>query len=62
MPDPTTIPDVEFIMDVEDAPTEDMPDDRIVWTWNRPMDNLNTWVIPNFYGWAVRNTVIPLQE
>ncbi|EKG13715.1 Lipopolysaccharide-modifying protein [Macrophomina phaseolina MS6] len=52
MPDPTTIPDVEFIMDVEDAPTEDMPDDRIVWTWNRPIDNLNTWVIPNFYGWA----------
>jgi len=53
-PDPTTIPNVEFIIDIEDTPTEDVPDNRIVWAWNRPNTELNTWIMPDFDGWAVR--------
>ncbi|GME22966.1 putative duf821 domain-containing protein [Neofusicoccum parvum] len=50
--DPTTIPDVEFILDIEDTPTVGVPEDRVVWSWNRPKTNLNTWVVPDFDGWA----------
>ncbi|QDS76196.1 hypothetical protein FKW77_008238 [Venturia effusa] len=51
-PDPTTIPDVEFIMDIEDTPTQGVPDDRIIWAWNRPINESNTWLMPDFDGWA----------
>ncbi|KAE9971376.1 hypothetical protein BLS_004464 [Venturia inaequalis] len=51
-PDPTTIPNAEFIIDIEDTPTEGVPDDRIVWAWNRPKNESNTWVMPDFDGWA----------
>ncbi|OJD32120.1 uncharacterized protein BKCO1_4100042 [Diplodia corticola] len=53
--DPSTIPNVEFILDLEDTPTLDAPKDRIVWGWNRPKSNLNTWVAPDFDGWAFPN-------
>lgn len=53
-PDPTSIPNAEFIIDIEDTPTTGVPDDRIVWAWNRPNNELNTWVMPDFDGWAVR--------
>lgn len=56
--DPTTIPNVEFILDLEDTPTEAVPENRVVWSWNRPKTNQNTWVVPDFDGWAVRRTVI----
>ncbi|EKG17488.1 Lipopolysaccharide-modifying protein [Macrophomina phaseolina MS6] len=52
VPDPTTIPNVEFILDTEDTPTQEMPDDRVVWGWTRPMGKLGTWVAPDFDGWA----------
>ncbi|KAF9636660.1 putative duf821 domain-containing protein [Lasiodiplodia theobromae] len=55
--DPTTIPNVEFILDIEDTPVLDAPADRIVWAWNRPMKNLNTWVAPDFDGWAVSSYI-----
>lgn len=51
-PDPTAIPNVEFVIDIEDTPTDDMPKNRIVWAWNRPNSELNTWVMPDFDGWA----------
>ena len=52
MPDPRTIPNVEFVIDTEDTPTDRVPDDRIIWAWLRPRDNQNTWVMPDFDGWA----------
>ncbi|KAL1613803.1 hypothetical protein SLS54_010264 [Diplodia seriata] len=55
VPDPRTIPNVEFILDLEDTPALDAPDDRIVWGWNRPRDHLKTWVAPDFDGWAFPN-------
>lgn len=58
--DPTTIPNVEFILDIEDTPVLDAPADRIVWAWNRPMKNLNTWVAPDFDGWAVSSSSLEM--
>ncbi|KAH7038979.1 DUF821 domain protein [Macrophomina phaseolina] len=55
VPDPTTIPNVEFILDTEDTPTQEMPEDRVVWAWTRPISNLSTWVAPDFDGWAFPN-------
>lgn len=57
--DPSTIPNVEFILDIEDTPTTGVPADRIVWAWNRPVTNLNTFVAPDFDGWAVSSHPIP---
>lgn len=50
--DPTTIPNVEFIVDIEDTPTDDVPKNRIVWAWNRPSKEERTWLMPDFDGWA----------
>lgn len=55
VPDPSTIPNVEFILDTEDTPTNGVPKDRIVWAWTRPMADLGTWVAPDFDGWAFPN-------
>lgn len=55
VPDPSTIPNVEFILDTEDTPTQHMPKNRVVWGWTRPMDKMGTWVAPDFDGWAFPN-------
>ena len=52
LPDPRMIPNVEFVIDVEDTPQGNAPDDRIVWAWTRPKDNEKTWLMPDFDGWA----------
>jgi hypothetical protein len=52
-PEPTAIPNIEFIIDIEDTPTGNVPNDRVVWAWNRNNSDLNTWIMPDFDGWAV---------
>ncbi|KAF2425797.1 hypothetical protein EJ08DRAFT_638369 [Tothia fuscella] len=51
-PNPAAIPNVEFIIDIEDTPTDNVPSNRVVWAWNRPNNELNTWIMPDFDGWA----------
>jgi hypothetical protein len=60
-PHPASIPNVEFIIDIEDTPTDNVPDDRIVWAWNRPNNKLNTWIMPDFDGWAVSAYALPFR-
>ena len=52
LPDPRVLPNVEFVIDIEDTPTDFAPEDRIVWAWTRPKGNKNTWMMPDFDGWA----------
>ena len=51
LPDPRKVPDVEFVIDVEDN-LHGTPKDRTVWAWCRHRDDNNTFVMPDFDGWS----------
>ncbi|KAI2602185.1 glycosyl transferase family 90-domain-containing protein [Hypoxylon sp. NC1633] len=53
IPDPRSIPDVEFIIDIEDrASREEKNPQRIRWAWAREESNPWLWVMPDFDGWS----------
>jgi len=52
IPDPRTLPNVEFTIDIEDTPTHEAPANRVVWGWTRPYNNSRTWLMPDFDGWV----------
>ncbi|KAI1077978.1 glycosyl transferase family 90-domain-containing protein [Whalleya microplaca] len=53
VPDRRTLPDIEFVLDIEDraAHNEKNPE-RIRWAWARHEDNPWLWVMPDFDGWT----------
>ncbi|KAI1371405.1 glycosyl transferase family 90-domain-containing protein [Hypoxylon crocopeplum] len=53
IPDPRSLPDVEFVIDIEDRATrgENNPQ-RIRWAWAREENNPWLWVMPDFDGWS----------
>ncbi|KAI1775889.1 glycosyl transferase family 90-domain-containing protein [Hypoxylon cercidicola] len=53
MPNPRELPDVEFIIDIEDqASRGEKNPERIRWAWAREEKNEWLWVMPDFDGWA----------
>ncbi|KAI1801779.1 glycosyl transferase family 90-domain-containing protein [Daldinia bambusicola] len=53
LPDPRSLPNVEFVMDIEDrAAKGEKNNERIRWTWARDEDNEWLWVMPDFDGWS----------
>ncbi|KAI1851551.1 hypothetical protein JX265_012367 [Neoarthrinium moseri] len=53
IPDPKSIPNIEFIFDIEDvAQDANHKPDRVRWTWARRTENPWFWVMPDFDGWA----------
>ncbi|KAI8957343.1 glycosyl transferase family 90-domain-containing protein [Daldinia sp. FL1419] len=53
IPDPRSLPNVEFIIDIEDrASRGEKNEERIRWTWAREEDNQWLWVMPDFNGWS----------
>ncbi|KAB2580669.1 KDEL motif-containing protein 2 [Lasiodiplodia theobromae] len=50
-PDPRSIPNVEFILDLHDN-SQPGPEGKIRFTWARHKDNPYMWVIPDFDGWT----------
>lgn len=53
IPNPRSIPNIEFVFDIEDrADLGEKQSDRIRWAWARPKDNPWLWVMPDFDGWA----------
>lgn len=53
IPDPRSLPNVEFILDIEDrAARGEKNEERIRWTWAREEDNQWLWVMPDFDGWS----------
>ena len=53
IPDPRVLPNIEFTIDRMDLPNPPggRPD-RTVWAWTRRWDDNDTWVMPDFNGWA----------
>lgn len=53
IPNPRSLPDVEFIIDIEDrAARGEKNPERIRWAWAREHSNEWLWVIPDFDGWS----------
>lgn len=53
IPNPRSIPNIEFVIDIEDkANLGETQPDRVRWAWARPKDNPWLWVMPDFDGWA----------
>lgn len=52
LPEPRKVPNIEFVISIEDALSNDPSLDRIVWGYNRASDDYNTWVMPDFDGWS----------
>lgn len=53
IPDPRVIPNVEFTLDRMDLPNlEPHRPGRIAWAWCRNVKDNDTWVMPDFNGWA----------
>ncbi|KAI0376322.1 glycosyl transferase family 90-domain-containing protein [Hypomontagnella monticulosa] len=53
IPDPRSLPDVEFIIDIEDRAARGEKDPtRIRWAWAREESNPWLWVMPDFDGWS----------
>ncbi|KAI0173123.1 glycosyl transferase family 90-domain-containing protein [Hypoxylon sp. FL1284] len=53
MPDPRSLPDIEFVIDIEDrAARGEKNPERIRWAWAREEKNEWLWVMPDFDGWS----------
>ncbi|EMR72046.1 putative duf821 domain-containing protein [Eutypa lata UCREL1] len=53
VPNPRSIPNIEFVFDIEDkADLGEKQADRIRWAWSRPKGNPWLWVMPDFDGWS----------
>ncbi|KAI2468526.1 glycosyl transferase family 90-domain-containing protein [Annulohypoxylon bovei var. microspora] len=53
IPDPRSLPNVEFIIDIEDRAARGEKDPkRIRWAWARQENNPWLWVMPDFDGWS----------
>lgn len=53
IPDPRSLPNVEFTLDRMDHPNpEPQRPGRTAWAWTRHLSDNNTWVMPDFNGWA----------
>jgi len=53
IPDPRVLPNVEFTLDRMDHPNpEPQRPGRTAWAWTRHVSDNNTWVMPDFNGWA----------
>ncbi|KAI1134691.1 glycosyl transferase family 90-domain-containing protein [Hypoxylon sp. FL0543] len=53
VPDPRSLPNVEFIIDIEDrAARGEKNPKRIRWAWARQENNPWLWVMPDFDGWS----------
>lgn len=53
VPDPRILPNVEFTIDRMDHPNPSpVRPGRTVWAWTRHIDDHDTWVMPDFNGWA----------
>ncbi|KAI9663023.1 MAG: hypothetical protein M1821_008070 [Bathelium mastoideum] len=51
LPNPRIVPNVEFIIDVEDWPGNDNPE-RTIWGFSRDRNDNNTWIMPDHGGWS----------
>lgn len=53
VPDPRSLPNIEFIIDIEDrAARGEKNPKRIRWAWARQENNPWLWVMPDFDGWS----------
>ncbi|RYP79588.1 hypothetical protein DL769_002898 [Monosporascus sp. CRB-8-3] len=53
IPDPSVLPNIEFTLDRMDHPNpEPRRPGRVAWAWTRQMTDNDTWVMPDFNGWA----------
>ncbi|KAL7629889.1 hypothetical protein AAE478_001412 [Parahypoxylon ruwenzoriense] len=53
IPDPRSLPNIEFILDIEDRAARGEKDPRrIRWAWARQETNPWLWVVPDFNGWS----------
>ncbi|RYP12452.1 hypothetical protein DL765_007306 [Monosporascus sp. GIB2] len=56
IPNPRSIPNIEFVFGIEDkADLGETQPDRVRWAWARPQDNPWLWVMPDFDRWAYPN-------
>ncbi|KAF2235637.1 hypothetical protein EV356DRAFT_444753 [Viridothelium virens] len=51
LPNPRVVPNVEFIIDVEDWPGDGNPE-RTIWGFSRDREDNNTWIMPDHGGWS----------
>ncbi|KAK6084024.1 O-glucosyltransferase rumi-like protein [Seiridium cupressi] len=53
IPNPKSIPNIEFVFDIEDvAQSPQHQPNRIRWSWAREKNNPWLWVMPDFDGWS----------
>ena len=51
LPDPRSVPNIEFILDIADD-QGDSPENRSAWAWARRTSQPDPWVMPDFDGWS----------
>ncbi|KAJ1337796.1 EGF-domain serine glucosyl/xylosyltransferase [Microdochium nivale] len=53
VPDPRVLPNIEFTLDRMDHPNpQPVRPGRVAWGWTRHRSDNDTWVMPDFNGWA----------
>lgn len=53
LPDPRVLPNIEFTLDRMDHPNPPPTrPNRVAWGWTRHLSDSDTWVMPDFNGWA----------
>ncbi|KAI9748345.1 MAG: hypothetical protein M4579_007251 [Chaenotheca gracillima] len=62
LPDPSVVPNVEFVIDVEDFVFEAVPADRVAFTFHRRPQDESIWVMPDFNGWSFPDDAVGSYE